>query len=85
MQGNALNPQFLGDAGSGRQIDVRAGGVALFHLGSSDFVVAVGSGVPTLSATKGSLYIRTDGSTSATRMYINSTGATTWVACTTAS
>jgi hypothetical protein len=31
------------------------------------------------------LYLRTDGSTTATRLYINSTGATAWVAITTAS
>lgn len=44
-----------------------------------------GTGAPTLSAAKGSLYIRLDGSTTATRLYVNSTGATAWVAVTTAS
>lgn len=47
--------------------------------------INTGTGVPTLSATKGSIYIRADGSTTATRLYINSTGATAWVAITTAS
>lgn len=47
--------------------------------------VNTGSGAPTLTAAKGSLYLRTDGSTTATRLYINSTGATAWVAVTTAS
>jgi len=49
--------------------------------------INTGSDVPTLSASKGSLYIRTDsgGSTSATRLYVNSTGSTVWVAITTAS
>ena len=47
--------------------------------------INTGSGAPTLSATVGSLYLRTDGSTTATRLYINSTGATAWVAITTAS
>lgn len=37
-----------------------------------------GSGVPTLSAAQGSLYIRTDGSTTTTRMYINTNGTTGW-------
>lgn len=44
-----------------------------------------GSGAPTFSAAQGSLYLRTDGSSSSTRAYINSTGSTTWVAVTTAS
>ncbi len=49
--------------------------------------INVGSGAPSnvLTATKGSLFIRLDGSTSATRLYINSTGSSIWVACTTAS
>lgn len=44
-----------------------------------------GSGAPSFSAQKGSLFIRSDGSSSSTRIYINSTGSTTWVAVTTAS
>lgn len=47
--------------------------------------VFFGSGVPTLSAAQGSLYIRTDGSSSSTRLYVNSTGSTTWVNITSAS
>jgi len=46
--------------------------------------VFFGSGVPTLSAAQGSLYLRTDGSSTSTRMYINTNGATTWTAVTTA-
>ena len=44
----------------------------------------VGAGAPTDDAPKGSLYIRTDGTTTATRMYINTDGGTTWTAFTTA-
>ena len=47
--------------------------------------VYVGSGVPTISAPQGSLYLRSDGSSVSTRLYVNSTGGTTWVAITTAS
>jgi hypothetical protein len=51
--------------------------------------INTGSGNPSnvLTATKGSLFIRTDtgGSTSATRLYVNSTGSSIWVAVTTAS
>jgi len=43
-----------------------------------------GSGAPTFTAKQGSIYMRTDGSSSSTRMYINTDGATTWTAITTA-
>lgn len=37
-----------------------------------------GSGAPTFSAAQGSLYIRTDGSSTTTRAYVNTNGSTTW-------
>jgi hypothetical protein len=43
-----------------------------------------GSGAPTITAPQGSLYLRTDGSSTSTRAYINTTGSTTWTAVTTA-
>lgn len=43
-----------------------------------------GSGVPTISAAQGSLYMRTDGSSISTRLYINTDGAITWTNVTTA-
>jgi hypothetical protein len=46
--------------------------------------IFVGSGAPTVSAAQGSLYLRTDGSSTSTRAYINTDGATTWTAITTA-
>lgn len=46
--------------------------------------VFFGSGVPTLSAAQGSLYMRTDGSSTSTRMYVNTNGSTGWTAVTTA-
>lgn len=48
-------------------------------------LVHSGNGAPAHSAQKGTLYLRLDGSSSSTRLYINSDGATTWVAVTTAS
>jgi len=45
--------------------------------------VFFGSGAPTLSAAKGSLYLRTDGTTTNDRMYVNTSGSTTWTAVTT--
>lgn len=40
--------------------------------------VLTGAGAPTLSAAKGTLYLRTDGSSTSTRAYINTNGGTTW-------
>lgn len=49
------------------------------RLGSTaNFGVFFGSGVPTLSAAQGSLYLRTDGSSTTTRMYVNTNGTTGW-------
>lgn len=39
--------------------------------------ICAGTGVPTFTAKKGTVYIRLDGSAS-TMMYINNNGATTW-------
>ena len=44
-----------------------------------------GSGAPTLNAAQGSLYLRTDGSATNNRMYVNTDGASNWTAVTTAS
>lgn len=37
-----------------------------------------GAGAPTHTAAQGSLYLRTDGSSTSTRLYVNTNGATTW-------
>jgi hypothetical protein len=50
---------------------------------TANFGVFFGSGAPTLSAAKGSLYLRSDGSTTNDRMYVNTDGSTTWTAVTT--
>lgn len=60
---------------------IPAGGTAGagFLLSStSNFGIFFGSGAPTLSAAKGSLYLRSDGSSTSTRMYVNTDGGTTW-------
>jgi hypothetical protein len=46
--------------------------------------IFAGAGVPSLTAPKGSIYINTTGSSSSTRMYINTDGGTTLTAVTTA-
>lgn len=62
-----------------------AGGAAAFLATSTAGLgVYFGSGAPTVSAAQGSLYLRTDGSSTSTRAYINTDGATTWTNLTTA-
>lgn len=51
---------------------------------TAGFGIYYGSGAPTVSAAQGSLYLRSDGSSTSTRMYVNTNGATTWTAVTTA-
>lgn len=47
--------------------------------------IIAGTGAPTgTTATKGTLFIRTDGSTTSSRLYINTTGSTVWTSVTTA-
>jgi len=64
-----------------------AGGAANMRLSFSSSAVAVyaGSGAPSVSAPKGSLYLRSDGSGTGDRAYINTNGTTGWAAITTAS
>lgn len=45
---------------------------------TANFGVFFGSGAPTLSAAKGSLYLRSDGTGTNDRSYINTDGGTTW-------
>lgn len=45
--------------------------------------IVAGTGAPTFTAPKGTLYINLTGSSSSTRLYVNSTGSTTWVNVTT--
>jgi hypothetical protein len=62
-----------------------AGGALAYQMGSTaNFGIFFGSGAPTVAAAKGSLYLRTDGTTTNDRAYINTNGSTTWTALTTA-
>lgn len=49
------------------------------------FGIYFGSGAPTISASQGSLYMRTDGSSTSTRVYVNTDGATAWTSLTSGS
>lgn len=52
---------------------------------AAHFGIFFGSGAPTLSAAQGSIYLRSDGSSSSTRMYVNTNSSTGWTNVTTAS
>jgi hypothetical protein len=54
--------------------------VGITLTSTANFGVFAGSGAPTLSAAKGSLYIRSDGTTNVTRAYIATDSAGTWTA-----
>lgn len=67
---------------------IPAGGTAakgFMFSSTSNFGVFFGSDAPTLSAAKGSLYLRSNGSTTNDRAYINTDGGTTWTPLTTGS
>lgn len=46
--------------------------------------ICAGTGAPTFTANKGSLYLNITGSSTSTRLYVNTDGATTWTNITTA-
>lgn len=68
-------------------IAIPAGGStagAVLMSSTAAFGIYFGSGDPTVSAAQGSIYLRTDGSSTSTRMYVNTNGSTGWTAVTTA-
>lgn len=82
---NGVNPTFKGAIGSATEADVISGGQPVIYFGSSSFSIGSTTGAPTYTAPKGSICLRVDGSSTSTRLYINSTGTGGWVAITTAS
>ena len=78
--GTAIN-YFAGVVQTNAATAIPAGGTAgagVTVSSTANFGVFFGSGAPTLSAAKGSLYLRSDGSTVNDRMYVNTNGSTTW-------
>ena len=63
-------------AGSASQSLIMGSGVA-------NFGIFYGSGAPTFAAAANSIYMRSDGNSTTTRMYVNTTGSTTWATVTT--
>lgn len=61
-----------------------AGGVMGYSWGAAVMGIAFGSGAPTMAAAQGTLYLRSDGNSTNTRLYINTNGSTGWTAITTA-
>ncbi len=58
-------------------------GAGYLFSSTANFGVFFGAGVPTLSAAKGSLYLRSDGSGTTDRIYVNTNGGGTWTYLTT--
>lgn len=91
IAGAAITGTTLGMTGAVSALNataIPAGGTAgsgFKFSSTANFGVFFGSGVPTLAAAKGSLYLRSDGSSTSTRAYINTDGSTAWAAITTAS
>lgn len=66
-------------------VAITAGGAQCFGMTTTSTMgIYAGSGAPTVAAAKGSIYLRSDGTTTNNRAYINSDGGTTWTALTTA-
>lgn len=51
---------------------------------TAGFGIYYGSGAPSVSAGQGSLYLRSDGSSTSTRLYVNTDGSTGWTSFTSA-
>lgn len=82
---DGLHPVFEGVLTSGAQVPLTAGGAQALAMGPAtgpNFYF--GSGAPTVSAPQGSVYLRSDGSSTSTRLYVNTNGSTTWTNFTTA-
>jgi hypothetical protein len=83
---NVISATTAGNVTIGSGVAITAGGskvAGVSFTSTADFGVYTGSGAPSISAAKGSLYLRSDGTTTTSRAYINTDGATTWTAITT--
>lgn len=84
VSGTSLSTTGLVTAKSGTA--PAAGGTEMVKMGNAAAgpSILAGTGAPTAAAKQGSLYIKTDASTTNTRLYINTDGDTTWTAFTAA-
>ncbi len=77
-----------GPVSGGTNVGLVSGGstvAAICSTTTAGFCVYFGTGTPTISAAQGSIYLNNAGSSTSTRIYVNSNGTTGWVAVTTAS
>ena len=81
----ALNTPVGTNVVAANGLSVTTAGRGLSLPGGLLVISGAGSPNGAISAAQGSLYLRTDGSSTSTRAYSNSDGATAWVAFTTAS
>lgn len=85
--GTALVTGLLAASGTAQllaSLGMIAGGTAALLISTTaGFGIYCGTGVPSVSAATGSLYIRIDGATATTRMYVNNSGTGTWTGVTT--
>ncbi len=87
--GTSTDPGVGGTIQTGKQtllsgIPLNATATAAILMSSlTGFGVYCGTGIPSVAAGTGSLYLRGDGSTATTRMYVNQNGSTAWTAVTT--
>ncbi len=82
---SSINAAGILSARTGTAIPANVATTSLISLSSAaGFGFYWGSGAPTVSAAKGSLYLRSDGTGVADRAYINTDGSTTWTAIATA-
>ena len=88
--GNILSSAVISAVGNAVVLSgtaIPAGGTAgagYKFSSTANFGIFFGSGAPTIAAAKGSLYLRSDGTTTNDRMYVNTDGSTTWTAVITA-
>jgi hypothetical protein len=82
----AASLSATGNVTADSNVGLVAGGASAFIATNvaAGMGMYIGSGAPTVAAAKGSIYLRSDGSSASTRLYV-SDGGTTWIAVTTAS
>lgn len=78
----SFNNAIVGLAGTATTAGGAASAGITFGSAGSPIGIYFGSGAPTISAPQGSLYLRTDGSSTSTRLYVNTNGS--WTNVTTA-
>lgn len=76
----AINTQTVNLTGNDLHLNsvVVGGALAGQNNTATECTIYAGTGAPVFTASQGSLYLRTDGSSTSTRLYVNTTGSTTW-------